>query len=86
MLSTVRLFCWDKFDETPNEKVMNLSKLTKSYFKRGKEMNEMMENGKLVPLEIVLDLITEAMIAHLKGAKGFLIDGYPRSLEQVRIF
>ena len=56
----------------------------KSGSKRGKEMNEMMENGELVPLEIILDLLTEAMIGHLNGAKGFLIDGYPRTLEQVK--
>ena len=30
--SAVGLFCCDKFEETPNEKVINLSKLTKSYF------------------------------------------------------
>ena len=29
-ISTVGLFCCDKFEETPNEKVVNISKLTKS--------------------------------------------------------
>ena len=32
MISTVGLFCCNKFEETPNEKVSNMSKLTKSYF------------------------------------------------------
>ena len=32
MISAVGLFC-DKFEETPNEKVSNMSKLTKSYFR-----------------------------------------------------
>ncbi|PIO75205.1 adenylate kinase isoenzyme 5 domain protein [Teladorsagia circumcincta] len=42
-----------------------------------------MEAGELVPLEIVLDLIKEAMLkAVAKGSKGFLIDGYPREVKQ----
>ena len=32
-ISAVGLFCCDKFEETPNEKVSNMSKLTKSYFR-----------------------------------------------------
>ena len=31
-ISAVGLFCCDKFEETPNEKVSNMSKLSKSYF------------------------------------------------------
>ena len=34
IISAVRLFPCDKFEETPNEKAINLSKLTESYFKR----------------------------------------------------
>ena len=33
IISTVGLFCCDKFEETQNKKVVNMSKLTKSYFK-----------------------------------------------------
>ena len=36
LLSAVGLFCSDKFEETPNEKVVNMSKLTKFYFSSGK--------------------------------------------------
>ena len=32
IISAVWLFSYDKFEETPNEKVVNMSKLTKSYF------------------------------------------------------
>ena len=32
IISAVGFFCCDKFEETPNEKVSNMSKLTKSYF------------------------------------------------------
>ena len=33
-ISAVGLFCCDKFEETPNEKVVNMSKLTKPYFSK----------------------------------------------------
>ena len=33
IISAVGLFCYDKFEETPNEKVVNMSKLTKTYFR-----------------------------------------------------
>lgn len=41
-----------------------------------------MESGALVPLDIVLELIKEAMFKSRSTAKGFLIDGYPREKEQ----
>ena len=34
IIFAVGLFCCDKFEETPNEKVVNMSKLTKSYFSK----------------------------------------------------
>ena len=34
IISAVGLFCCDKFEETPNEKVPNMSKITKSYFSK----------------------------------------------------
>jgi len=49
---------------------------------KGKELNEMMQKGMLVPREVVLDLIKQAMIRSLANAKGYLIDGYPREIEQ----
>ena len=33
IISAVVLFCYDKFEEIPIEKVVNMSKLTKSYFR-----------------------------------------------------
>jgi adenylate kinase len=42
-----------------------------------------MAAGELVALEIVLDLVKEAMLKAIeKGSKGFLIDGYPREVKQ----
>ncbi|VDM97184.1 unnamed protein product [Thelazia callipaeda] len=55
----------------------------KSGSPRGTQLNKLMENGELVPLEVVLDLLKEAMLhAVEKGSKGFLIDGYPREVKQ----
>ena len=50
----------------------------------GQELDDMMKAGKLVPLEKILDLITEGMTnAVAQGTcNGFLIDGYPREIEQ----
>ncbi|KAJ1354844.1 adenylate kinase [Parelaphostrongylus tenuis] len=50
---------------------------------RGAQLSKIMQAGELVPLEVVLDLIKEAMLkAVAKGSKGFLIDGYPREVKQ----
>ena len=42
----------------------------------------MMEKGQLVSNQIVLDMIKDAMIAKASTSKGFLIDGYPRQVDQ----
>lgn len=49
---------------------------------RGKELVEIMQRGELVSLEVVLDLLKEAMLTKLTSSKGFLIDGYPREVAQ----
>ena len=53
---------------------------------RGKQLTAIMEKGELVPLETVLTLLREAMIKKAKDSKGFLIDGYPRELDQGKRF
>ncbi|XP_066137832.1 adenylate kinase isoenzyme 1 isoform X3 [Euwallacea fornicatus] len=58
----------------------------KSGSPRGQELTAIMERGELVPLEVVLDLIKEAILSSLASAKGFLIDGYPREKEQGVLF
>ena len=52
---------------------------------RGKILNEMMKQGLLVPNKVVLNMIKEAMVAN-KDANGFLIDGYPRQVDQGKEF
>lgn len=42
----------------------------------------MMQKGILVPRAVVLDLIKQAMLKRLPTASGYLIDGYPREVEQ----
>jgi len=49
---------------------------------RGKELTAIMERGDLVPLETVLELLKEAMIKYGRDSNGFLIDGYPREVQQ----
>ncbi|XP_053975766.1 adenylate kinase isoenzyme 1 [Hylaeus anthracinus] len=56
---------------------------------RGASLQELMSKGLFVPTDIVLDLIRERMEkAKKEGATktGFLIDGYPRELEQGKLF
>uniref|UniRef100_A0A4W4G8Z4 Adenylate kinase isoenzyme 1 n=1 Tax=Electrophorus electricus TaxID=8005 RepID=A0A4W4G8Z4_ELEEL len=50
--------------------------------KRGKQLQAIMQKGELVPLDTVLDMIKDAMIAKVNVSKGFLIDGYPREVKQ----
>ncbi|XP_072096301.1 adenylate kinase isoenzyme 1-like isoform X2 [Mobula birostris] len=49
---------------------------------RGKTLQAIMEKGELVPLETVLEMLKDAMIAKAGVSKGFLIDGYPREVKQ----
>ncbi|KPP71566.1 adenylate kinase isoenzyme 5-like, partial [Scleropages formosus] len=49
---------------------------------RGKQLSAIMQKGELVPLDTVLDMLKDAMIAKADVSKGFLIDGYPREVKQ----
>ncbi|CAK1549604.1 unnamed protein product [Leptosia nina] len=49
---------------------------------RAKCLTAIMERGELVPNDVVLDLLKEAIIARAEESKGFLIDGYPREKSQ----
>ncbi|KAI5072288.1 hypothetical protein GOP47_0012394 [Adiantum capillus-veneris] len=50
----------------------------------GKEVEALMKAGKLVPNNITIGLLENAIRS--SGCKHFLIDGYPRSLEQAHAF
>ncbi|KAG8554586.1 hypothetical protein GDO81_003838 [Engystomops pustulosus] len=49
---------------------------------RGKTLSAIMERGELVPLDTVLDMLRDAMVAKADTSKGYLIDGYPREVKQ----
>ncbi|XP_070582165.1 uncharacterized protein [Ptychodera flava] len=53
---------------------------------RGAKLTEIMEKGELVPQEVVLQLLKEAMLAKIDSSKGYLIDGYPREVQQGQEF
>ena len=48
------------------------------------ELEAIMKEGKLVPMETTLGLLKDAMIA--SGGSAFLIDGFPRALDQAEAF
>src|SRR3954465_15364329 len=47
----------------------------------GKKAKEYMDNGDLVPDEVIIGVILEA-IASDEAAEGFLLDGFPRTVPQ----
>lgn len=49
---------------------------------RGRMLNELMKKGQLVSDQTILDMLKEAMMEKASTSKGFLIDGYPRAVEQ----
>ncbi len=48
----------------------------------GKEIASYIDKGNLAPAEIVVRIIT----SKIKNKKNFIIDGFPRSLEQLNLF
>ncbi|XP_057289382.1 uncharacterized protein LOC130612110 [Hydractinia symbiolongicarpus] len=48
---------------------------------RAERLKTIMEKGELVPEEIILELLRDAMIKR-RDCKGFLIDGFPRDVPQ----
>lgn len=47
------------------------------------ELEAIMREGKLVPMDVTIALLRAAMVA--SGGSTFLIDGFPRALDQVSI-
>ena len=50
----------------------------------GLEAKSYMDEGKLVPTELVLDLLKERL-AEKDTENGYILDGFPRSLEQAEL-
>jgi adenylate kinase family enzyme len=41
-----------------------------------------MEKGALVPNKLILEMIKQAIMSRVDNSHGFLIDGYPRQIDQ----
>lgn len=52
----------------------------------GKNCEKLMKEGLLVPVEVTLELLKKAMKHGKKKAKGYLIDGFPRAVDQAQAF
>uniref|UniRef100_A0A0D6QX12 adenylate kinase n=1 Tax=Araucaria cunninghamii TaxID=56994 RepID=A0A0D6QX12_ARACU len=52
----------------------------------GKKAKEFMEKGALVPDEIVVSMVKRRLAQQDAQEKGWLLDGYPRSLPQAQVF
>ena len=50
----------------------------------GQEASEIMKAGGFVPTSMILDLLLKAMSS--SGATRFLVDGFPRKLDQLQEF
>lgn len=53
---------------------------------KGKQLFSIMSRGALVPDEEVIELIRQAMEAKSGESKGFIIDGFPVSSAQAKLF
>src|SRR6187200_1584704 len=49
----------------------------------GRQAKEFIENGQLVPDQLAAELI-QALLGDGSTSKGFVLDGYPRSLAQAK--
>ncbi|KAJ8274252.1 hypothetical protein COCON_G00088770 [Conger conger] len=52
---------------------------------RGRFLRDVLERGEQLPVDLMLELLGEAMAAPFHG-KGFLIDGFPRDVRQAEEF
>jgi adenylate kinase len=50
----------------------------------GIAVKEYLDRGELVPDQVVLDMLREAMVAAKAAGGGFVLDGIPRNMQQAR--
>ena len=50
----------------------------------GKKAKSYMDAGKLVPDELMIDLVMSDATPHLEEGKSLLLDGFPRTLPQAQ--
>jgi len=51
----------------------------------GQQVQGFLDRGELVPDQIVLDMVREALEAAKKDSGGYVLDGLPRTMEQARV-
>ena len=55
----------------------------KSGSELGNKVKDIMTSGKLVPTEVVIELL-QNRLAQSDTKNGFILDGFPRSIEQAK--
>ena len=50
----------------------------------GLAVQEYLDRGELVPDQVVLDMVREAMVAAKAAGGGYVLDGIPRNIQQAR--
>src|SRR6204780_4169998 len=50
----------------------------------GRAVQEYLDRGELVPDQVVLDMVREALVAAKAAGGGFVLDGIPRNMHQAR--
>src|SRR6202162_6314511 len=50
----------------------------------GQAVQAYLDRGELVPDQVVLDMLREAMVAAKAAGGGFVLDGIPRNMQQAR--
>ncbi|XP_043500787.1 adenylate kinase isoenzyme 1-like [Polistes fuscatus] len=53
---------------------------------KGVVLARYMSQGRLVPADILIEMIKTKMLAHLNTARGFLLVGFPREKDQGKLF
>src|SRR5690242_17629633 len=50
----------------------------------GRAVQQHLDRGELVPDEIVLDMVREALVEAKAAGRGYVLDGVPRTMQQAR--
>ncbi|XP_014601537.1 PREDICTED: adenylate kinase isoenzyme 1-like [Polistes canadensis] len=53
---------------------------------KGVVLARYMSQGRLVPADVLIELIKTKMLAHINTARGFLLVGFPREKDQGKLF
>jgi len=51
----------------------------------GKQAKVIMDSGMLVPDEIMIGIVKEALEKNISGKEGFILDGFPRTIPQAEV-